>query len=206
MKKLICGFGINDADYKIHEYRYEIREDGKKIRIPVWVCPFYTKWTNMIKRCFDPKHREAFPSYEGCYICEQWRYFTNFKSWMETQVWAGLQLDKDILFPGNKVYSPETCVFVSAKVNSFVLEHDSARGEWPIGVTKDVKTGRFLAQCCPVVRVKQGNIIGVYQTPDEAHQAWLEYKIQQAYILADMQEDERVARAIIHRYENYASV
>ena len=206
MKKPICGIGINDADYTIHEYRFEINSEGKKIRIPTWTCPYYTKWTNMLKRCYDPLHRAAFPTYEGCYICDDWVYFTKFKAWMETQDWKGNQLDKDILFPGNKLYSPNTCVFVSPKVNSFVLEHDGDRGAYPIGVTLDKKSGKFIAQCCPIIRVKPSNRIGSFNTPEEAHQAWLSYKLEQAYILAKMQPDERVAEALIHRYENYQSV
>lgn len=203
MKKPICGIGINDADYIIHEYRFEINEDGKKLRIPTWTCPYYTRWTNMLKRCYDPLHRAAFPTYEGCYVCDEWIYFTNFKAWMEQQDWQGNQLDKDILFPGNKVYSPDTCVFVSPKVNSFILEHNAGRGPWPLGVSQEKKTGKFIAQCYPVLRTKANSKIGIFDTPEEAHQAWLTYKTEQAYILASMQSDQRVAKALIDRYENY---
>ena len=37
---LVCGFGINDADYVV-EKRETIEVDGKRKRILVWICPFY---------------------------------------------------------------------------------------------------------------------------------------------------------------------
>lgn len=40
----------------------------------------------------------------------------NWKPHME-----GWHLDKDILLKGNKVYSPETCAFVPAKINSLLI-------------------------------------------------------------------------------------
>ena len=56
---------------------------------------------------------------------------------MVEQDWEGLQLDKDLLVNGSKVYSRETCVFVSNQVNIFLTERGNDRGEWPIGVNWD---------------------------------------------------------------------
>lgn len=203
--KLICGVAINDADYRIHEYRYETDQNGKKIRIPASVCPFYRKWHNMIKRCYDPKHAAAFPSYEVCHVTPEWHYFMTFRGWMEKQDWQGKQLDKDLLIIGNKVYSPDTCIFVSPAVNSFILEHTAKRGPYPIGVCKASRYDKYIAQCCSVIEGGSRKI-GQFDTPDEAHQAWLKYKLEQAYILAGMQTDKRIADALIYRYENYTEL
>lgn len=41
------------------------------------------------------------------------------------------------------------------------------------------------------------------ETAELAHKAWLQYKLEQARILATKQTDVRVAKALIDRYENY---
>lgn len=60
-----------------------------------------------------------------------------------------MQLDKDILCKGNKIYSSETCVFVPQYINMLFVKRDSMRGNLPIGVRfnksnsdKYVATGR----------------------------------------------------------------
>lgn len=47
--------------------------------------------------------------------------------------------------------------------------------------------------------------LGAFKDPDSAHAAWLSYKLEQAKILAAQQTDERVAKALVARYENYKS-
>lgn len=192
--KLIYGVGINDAEYNV---RRSERVGGK--RIVVWRCPFHVRWATMFARCCSG----TWPSYKECSITDSWLTFSNFKSWMEQQDWEGKELDKDILYPGNKIYAPDRCVFVDAKVNSFVLESEAARGSYPIGVFLEKRTGNFEARCKSVVTPCKQEYLGQFKTPEEAHQAWLAFKLQQAYILAAEQTDERVAKALIERYENY---
>lgn len=195
--KLLFGVGINDADYNV--YKHEIF-NGKHKRI--WSCPIYGRWYNMLKRCYSPVYHKRRPTYQGCSAVVEWHHFSNFKAWMETQDWEGKQLDKDILFAGNKLYSPETCVFVDSKVNLFLLECNAARGEFPIGVVYFKPVGKYSAQCCSVETSKR-KFLGYFNTPQEAHAAWLTYKLEQAKILAAEQTDARVAKALIDRYENY---
>ena len=76
----------------------------------------------MLQRCYSESHLVRQPTYKGCSVCEEWLTFSNFKSWMEQQDWEGKQLDKDLLVYKNKIYSPETCVFVSSVINSFFVE------------------------------------------------------------------------------------
>lgn len=198
-KRLICGVGINDADYNVY-----ISEmvDGKQKAI--WICPFYMKWRSMITRCYSQSSILRHPSYAECSSVPEWHRFSNFKAWMEQQDWEGKDLDKDILISGNKVYSPETCVFVDPRVNTFMLECSTTRGEYPIGVCLDkrVKRKPYRAFCNSVI-TKKTEHLGRYSTPEEAHSAWLAFKLEQAYILAAEQTDERVAKALIDRYENY---
>ena len=201
-KKLVYGVGWNDADYQVQEFTTIVDENGKKGRKLAWMCPFYLKWTEMLKRCYSPRYQEIRPTYIGCSICGDWSVFSKFKSWMEIQDWEGKELDKDILFPGNKVYGPATCAFVDKRVNTFSTECDASRGKYMIGVSWDSVGNKFRARC----RDGSGKQkhIGYFDTELEAHKAWLAFKLEQAKILAAEQTDPRVAKALVERYENYA--
>lgn len=195
--KLVFGIGINDADYPVT--RSQVVDEKCKI---IWTCPFYVKWVDMLRRCYSLVCQQKRPTYVGCEVTESWLTFSNFRVWMDQQDWLNKNLDKDILLPGNKLYSPETCVFVDAKVNTFLLDHGIGRGDLPIGVCWNKKLKKFMAQCRPVGSKNRG-YLGLFTNPEDAHQAWLAFKLEQAYILAAEQTDERVAEALISRYQNY---
>lgn len=201
-EKLVCGVGMNDADYQVQDCIITVDENGKKSRKVIWRCPFYSKWADMLSRCYSAKSQKRRPTYKGCSVFEEWLLFSNFKAWMETQDWEGKHLDKDLLIMGNKIYSPETCVFVDRKVNQFLVEHTAAKGEYMIGVYWSKPNKKFKASC----NDGSGKLyLGYFNTELEAHQAWLSFKLEQAKILAAEQTDPRVAKALIDRYENYVA-
>ena len=202
-KKLVYGVGINDADYKTREYITVEGGDGKKKQKVVWRCPFYSRWQSMLTRCYSHKLQEKHPTYIGCYVCDDWLTFSKFKQWMEKQEWEGKQLDKDILYPQNKLYSPETCVFVDGRVNNFVTESNSSRGQWMIGVHWYKAKNKFQALCND--GSGKTKHLGYFDTELEAHQAWLKCKQEVALELAAEQTDPRIAKALIERYENYVA-
>lgn len=192
--KLVYGVGTNDADYNIIEY------DGS--HQIVQRCPYYTKWVAMLARGYSELLHKKHPSYAGVSVCEEWLTFSNFKSWMETQDWEGKHLDKDILVKGNKLYSPDTCIFVSQEINKFLTESTVARGNYPIGVSLEKKSLKFKAQCYNVQSGKK-EYLGLFDSPVDAHRAWLCFKLKQAKFLAEKQKDNRVANALVYFYENY---
>ena len=126
----VCGVGINDLhdDPNYNTIKYDHSSGKKKV---IWKCPFYMKWSGILYRCYNSDA----PAYEGCTISDEWRYFSNFKKWMESRSWEGKEIDKDILVPGNKVYGEEFCLFVSKKLNNILHTNDSRRGEYPQGVS-----------------------------------------------------------------------
>lgn len=196
--KLVLGVGVSDVEYLMT--RSEKQPDGTyKV---VWSCPFAAKWKGLLNRCYSKFVLKKRPTYTDCFVCDDWLYLSKFKAWMEQQDWEGKELDKDILFPGNKLYSPETCVFVERRVNLFITESPASRGDWPIGVSWCKRSSKFVAQSYSALTGKH-KFIGYYKDPETAHSAWLAYKLEQAYILAEQQTDERVAKALIERYENY---
>lgn len=196
-RSLVCGVGVNDAEYPV--YTTGIVDGKKKV---IWTCPFYSRWKDMLKRCYSAPVKLRHPTYTDCNVTTEWHYFMNFRSWMKKQDWEGKYLDKDILVPNNKVYCPETCVFVSEAVNNFILERRSAKSENLIGVYRDARSGRFQAKCGNPFSGKQEHV-GCYESAEKAHRAWLDKKTQLAYALASQQSDPRVAAALVDRYQNY---
>lgn len=94
-------------------------------------------WSNMLGRCYSEEQRYKNPTYEDCTVCEEWHNFQNFAKWYEENYYEidePLFLDKDILVKGNKVYSPQTCVFVPRLINNLFTKSQSTRGDYPIGV------------------------------------------------------------------------
>lgn len=202
-KKLVFGVGINDADYVVQKFE-TINVNGKQKWKCVWECPYYRAWAGMLGRCYSSKAQERNPTYKGCSVSEEWLRFSNFRAWMESQDFEGKQLDKDLLLEGNKVYSKETCVFVSRVVNSFTTDSGASRGEWSIGVYWHKRDGVFVSRCSNPFTKKQEHL-GLFTSELEAHQTWLKRKLELAHELAAEQTDSRVAKALIERYSNYTN-
>lgn len=133
----------------------------------------YDTWVRMLQRCYDPKYQEKNPTYKGCTVDKRWHNFQNFAKWYYENYYEfgndeRMELDKDILNKGNKVYSAETCVFVPQFINKLFIKRDVTRGDLPIGVTKH--KDKFKAQ------LNKGNgkaiYLGRYTTSEEAFQVY----------------------------------
>ncbi len=198
-KNLVYGVGINDANYVVKKFEATGYVDGKKKQKQTWICPYYQTWKHMLMRCYSSKYQESRPTYKGCTVSEEWLTFSTFKTWMEKQDFEGKQLDKDFLFEGNKVYSAESCVFVTGVVNSFANDQRAKRGEWQLGVGWDKRRGKFRSRCRNPFS-KGEDYLGYFTCEQEAHNARLKRKLELAHELAAIQTDERVAKALIDRY------
>lgn len=107
MSKLICGVGVNSGFYPA-------TVGGKTVKQ-------YSLWKSMLHRVYNPKFLLLNPTYVGCEVSLNFKDYTYFHDWCNQQVGFGLegfQLDKDLLFKGNKVYSEDTCVFIPSIINS----------------------------------------------------------------------------------------
>ena len=197
-RKLVFGVGNNNAGYAVTKYGV-VEVNGVRKRKQVWICPYYRVWTEMLRRCYYDKAQERNPTYRGCSVSEEWLTFSNFKAWMEKQEWEGLELDKDVLIPGNNVYDPETCVFVTRVVNMFTTDSGAARGKWLIGVSFDKEAEKFKSRCHNPFTSKR-EYLGYFTCEQEAHEAWRNRKLELANELAAIQTDPRVAEALINRY------
>ena len=136
----------------------------------------YSVWNDMLRRCYNPYWINKHLTYINCYVCEEWHCFQNFGRWYEENYYnyndERMNLDKDILIKGNKIYSPETCVFVTERINKLFVKSDKTRGEYPIGV-KYSKSKKMLDVCCNT----DGKIKYLGQFPiDKPFQAFTVYK------------------------------
>lgn len=178
-RKLICGAGINDADYPVTRNK---KVNGKYKQI--WCCPFYIVWLDMIKRCYSSKVQERKPTYKGCAVCDSWLSFLSFKSWMVKQDWKDKQLDKDIVSIGNQIYSPDNCVFVTRQVNTLLLSHKAARGKYRQGVSLHKTSNKFQSKCRVNGKAKH---LGLFETEYEAYATYVAFKARHIREIADSQ-------------------
>ena len=167
MSKLVYGKGFNDKTRPA-------KVGGKIVKE-------YDLWLNMLKRCFSEKLQTRQPTYKGCNVSDNFLNYSFFYDWCQEQIGFGKvddkgrywQLDKDLLFVGNKTYSETACVFVPHEINSFFIDCGNARGEYPIGVYFHKQKGKFHAQCA--VNGKQQHL-GSFDTPEEAFAAYKPFK------------------------------
>ena len=156
---LVHGVGINDSDYIVNH----------KVNGNLFRCPVYAAWIHMLTRCYSAKYHAAQPTYRDCTVCNEWLTFSNFRKWMVRQDWQSKHLDKDILVSGNKIYSPETCLFVYQVINNLIQENVARRGKYPRGVCWDKFNHKYLAY---ITRYGKRRTIGRYDTVGQAERAY----------------------------------
>jgi hypothetical protein len=172
---LVYGVGI----YTKGEYK--AWENGKNTKV-------YAAWKDMLRRCYDPKFHERQPTYVGCSVHEEWIYFQKFATWYDENYYEILllgvmQLDKDILSKGNKVYGPDMCVLVPRKINNLFIKCNASRGKYPIGVYYDKRRDKYRAS----INYGDGRVhtLGRFDTIEEAFNA---YKIAKEIHIKDVAE------------------
>ena len=150
------------------------------------ITPQYQTWKMMLNRVYDKYGKKRNESYKECVVSDEWLNFQNFAKWYEQNYYQvgdeNMHLDKDILCKGNKIYSPEHCVFVPASINKAFIGHKKGRGKYPIGVFYSKDKQRYTAMC----HNGQGQqYIGDYKTPEDAFYAYKTYKEGYIKHLAD---------------------
>lgn len=127
----------------------------------------YKAWKAMMMRCYCEKSLSRNARYDGCYVCDEWLDFQVFSEWyVEHEHYdLGYSLDKDLLVPGNKVYSPSTCSLVPQELNSILSDRRSDRGAYPIGVVFDKDRNCFSSKLSENGII---NSLGRYSTVKDA--------------------------------------
>lgn len=152
----------------------------------------YSIWFRMMERCYskDKKIREKHYYYDDISVCEEWFNYQEYKKWYLQNIWTNefsLQVDKDILIKGNKIYSPNTCVMVDSKINNLFIKSNKARGELPIGVSYDNNNhNRYRAYISKTKDAEKKQIhLGYFNNPTNAFYAYKEAKEEYIKEVAD---------------------
>lgn len=184
-RKKLYGIGVNDSPYMVYN------KSNKSIK----KCPFYQAWSHMFDRVYSDKFHKKNPTYKNCSISQEWNSFLEFKSWMINQDWKGKQLDKDILYFGNKKYGPETCIFVSGKINSLLGNNSSSMGCFPTGVYWHKRDERFISQCNVNGKSVQ---IGSFKTVEDAESSYCLFKSNIIKSISEEVKENKLKEALMN--------
>ena len=137
----------------------------------------YILWKHMLQRCYSNTYKKKQPTYEGCEVSDNFKYYEYFYEWCNEQIGFGVdgfELDKDLLVKGNKVYSEDTCVFIPKEINLLLTKCIASRGEHFIGVSWSNISKTFVA----IVRKNKGKseYLGHFKTEIEAFNAYKKAK------------------------------
>lgn len=138
----------------------------------------YNTWIAMKQRCSSDQFQKDNLTYKECKICDAWLDFQIFSKWFDENYIQGYQLDKDLLIPGNKLYSPNTCCFIPQEINIAIIKPSKKR-DLPIGVHKH--GNKFVAH---IKENKKSKYLGIFVTEEEAFNCYSICKKQQLRNLA----------------------
>lgn len=158
--------------------------------------PFYKTWQNLIMRCYNPSFQKGrYVVYKGYSVCEEWHKFSAFKQWMETQDWKDKELDKDVLGWDKKIYSPETCAFVTIYTNRTFRRFERKTRNIKIS-TSYSKTRPY---CVCIHKFGKVNSFGLYATLEEAQKIerieYSKYFIE----LSEIETDPRIKQKLLEK-------
>ena len=161
--------GIGDSGGAI------ISKNNKKLKS-------YTVWCSMFDRCYSESVKINYPSYKGCTVCDEWLFYPKFIEWFNKNYKEGFHLDKDLKNLGAKVYSPDNCSFIPARINSLIISCKSTRGDLPIGVALHKASGLMTARFCD-----NGKriTIGYFKCEIEAFNAYKDKKLMHIIKIAN---------------------
>ena len=155
----------------------------------------YIRWHNMLARCYSEKHHKRFPSYRECKVADEWLNYSNYKKWIDENYYTVddevMEVDKDILHKGNKLYSPDNCVFVPRSINSLFVSGKASRGDLPIGITRSKNGKEYIvrARSNQAGKHKQ-RIVGHYDNIIDAFEKYKEEKEKLIQETAEQYKDK----------------
>lgn len=156
MKATVYGVGFNSSG------AFKSSEKGAHTKV-------YATWKSMLMRCYSEKYHVKFPTYIDCIVCDEWLDFQIFAEWFASNYIKGMQIDKDIRVSGNKIYSPEFCLFVSpfdnyekAGAKTFMLKNPEGQSVDVYNLRKFCRDNNLNRSC--INRVVWGEQI--------AHKGW----------------------------------
>lgn len=133
-------------------------------------------WYGMKSRCSPGLAQNKRSNYHGCSIA--FTGIDEFKAWAIEQPGYDCfdehgnryHLDKDLICPGNKIYGPDFCALVPARINTLMLDCGSKE---TTGASFHKATGKWQSR----VQTPEGRLyLGLFDTKQLASYVWKSHK------------------------------
>lgn len=157
-------FGVGFLGYG----EFMSRSEGK-------ITKAYQAWHAMFRRCYDEVRRYQNPTYKDCTVCSKWHNFQIFAKWFYEnypQDGGSYDLDKDITNAGNKIYSPDNCIFVTRSENT---TYSAIKAHKFISPKGDVIEIVNLAEFCRSNNLDKSTMYSVKAGRITNHKGWTRY-------------------------------
>ena len=152
---------------------------------------------NMYDRCYSPAYHERSPQYKDCEICPEWLDDKqSFYDWVTENFYTvgdeQIDLDKDILVKGNKIYSPDTCIFAPHSINTYFEN-----------LTREPVYLQKLNKYRMDIWIEDRNVrLGYFDSEEEAKKMYIRHKEAAILAKADLLQD-RIPRALYNAMVNW---
>ena len=139
----------------------------------------YIVWKHMCNRSENSTNYN--PTYKNVTVCEEWHNYQNFAKWYEYNLIEDYELDKDLLQQNveNKIYSPETCIFLPKKVNGFLTNKQNSNTSGYIGVSWHKLTKKW-SSTISIFGLNRSLHLGLFDNIEEASIAYQKARAEQA--------------------------
>ena len=130
----------------------------------------YSKWANMMQRCYDEETHRLKPYYALCTAEIEWLNFSNYREWHKENMMGDrkVDLDKDVLVQGNTVYGSETCTLIPHFTNTLFEERGA-----DTNIVLNNTTGKYGVTMSVLGKNED---VGTFDTEEEARQGYIDYK------------------------------
>ena len=141
----------------------------------------YGVWYHMLRLVKNDPDNNA--------ICEEWKDYNNFLEWYDKNYYSvddeKMDLLKDIFDRNNKLFSPDTCVFVPYRITR-LLKGKTSKTDLPVGVGKKKNSDMYYSTCSVIKQGKKTTIRhSGFNSPDEAFKQYLKDRKQYIRDVAD---------------------
>jgi hypothetical protein len=149
----------------IGDGKYKSKENGKHTKT-------YEAWKSMLTRCYSPHYQSRHQTYKGCSVAKEWHNYQCFAEWYENNYpkdGKDYHLDKDHLVKGNKIYSPNTCCFLTPQQN---VEVSCAKLYKFISASGEIVSVYNLRKFCRDNALHAGHMCSVDNGKAKSHKGW----------------------------------
>jgi len=143
----------------------------------------YSRWIDMIERCYVHNREEKFPNYVNTSVNKRWHCFENYIEdclTMESYQWTldnphiRFDMDKDIL-GDSSIYSKQSTIFIPHDINMLFAfkQHNNTSGY--AGVSLDKTKRKYVTG---LSKNSKRIVVGSYDTKKEAYMDYIIAKLQ----------------------------